>query len=113
MHITLDPVDAAAALFSELSPQHGEAWTRKMPGQATGAFTENLTSTSHYDVPITYVKCTKDKVIAPVHAQKMINDARNVSRGSADVVELAYGHCPTVVAVQETARIILSVVAVT
>jgi pimeloyl-ACP methyl ester carboxylesterase len=105
-YLTLDPAGAAAAIFEELPKEQGEAWARKLPGQTMGAFTEKLTSTSHYDVPITYVKCTRDSVVAPAHQQRMINDVKDVSRSSVDVIELACGHCPMVVDVERTVNII-------
>ena len=79
-----------------------------MPGQAMAAYQERMTSTSHYDVPITYLKCTSDKVNLVAHQQKMIDDIKGVTRSSVEVVEMACGHCPMVVNVERTAEVILS-----
>ena len=78
-----------------------------MLGQSMVAFQDRLTSTSHYDVPITYVKCTSDNVNLPAHQQKMIDDIKGATRSSIEVVEVAFGHCPMVVAVEKTAEVIL------
>lgn len=78
-----------------------------MPGQAMGSFQEKMTSTSHYDVPVTYLKCTDDHVILPAHQQKMIDDFKSVTRSSVNVVEIASGHCPMVVHVERTAEVII------
>lgn len=102
----MEPVGAAAVILDELPKDQGEALTRKMPGQSIPAFEERLTNTSHYDVPITYLKCKNDKVVLPAHQQKMIDDFKAVSRSSVDVVEIASGHCPMVVHVERTAEII-------
>ena len=66
-----------------------------------------MTSTSHYDVPVIYIKCTDDQVVAPAHQQKMIDDFKSVSRSSVKVVEMASGHCPMVERVEETAEVIV------
>lgn len=66
-----------------------------------------MTSTSHYDVPVTYVKCTADEVVMPEHQQKMINDFRKVSRREVEVVEVKSGHCPMVGCVERTAEVIM------
>lgn len=75
------------------------------------AYQGRLTSTSHHDVPITYLKCTEDVVVLPAHQQKMIDDIKSVTRSSVDVIELAGGHCPMVVHVEKTAEVILSAAA--
>ena len=81
-----------------------------MLGQSMVAFQNNMTSTSHYDVPITYVKCTSDNVNLPAHQQKMIDDIKGVTRSSVEVVEMPFGHCPMVVDAERTAEVILSAV---
>ena len=73
-----------------------------------GSFREKMTSTSHYDVPVTYLKCIDDNTIQPAHQQKMIDDFRSVSRSSVNVVEIASGHCPMVVHVEKTAEVIMN-----
>jgi predicted esterase len=85
----------------------GEALTRKMPGHAAGSFRERMTSTSHYDVPVTYLKCMDDKIIYPAHQQKMIDDFKSISRSTVNVVEIASGHCPMVEHVKETTKVIV------
>ena len=82
-------------------------WARKMPGHAMGSFHEKMTSTSHCDVPVTYLKCTDDKVVQPAHQQKMIDDFKAVSRSSVNVVEIASEHCPMVSHVERTAEVIM------
>ena len=66
-----------------------------------------MTSTSHYDVPVTYVKCTEDRVVVPAHQQKMIDDFREVSKSEVHVVEVRSGHCPMVSYVNRTAEVIM------
>ena len=103
----MDPTGTAAVTFADLPKEVGEAWARKMPGHAMGSFREKMTSTSHYDVPVTYLKCTDDKVVQPAHQQKMIDDFKSVSRSSVNVVEIASGHCPMLVHVEKTAEVIM------
>lgn len=81
-----------------------------MPGHAMGSFGEKMTSTSHYDVPVTYLKCTEDKIVQPAHQQKMIDDFRSVSRSDVSVVEIASSHCPMVrgLHVEKTAEVIMN-----
>ncbi len=95
-------------IFSDLLKEVGEAWARKMPGHAMASFREKMTSTSHYDVPVTYVKCTEDKVVMPEHQQKMIEDFKRVSCREVNVVEIKSGHCPMVSCVEETAEAIMN-----
>lgn len=78
-----------------------------MPGHAARSFREPMTSTSHYDVPATYVKCTDDKIVLPAHQQKMIDDFKLVSRRTVDVIEINSGHCPMVERVKETTEAII------
>lgn len=105
----MEPAGAAELMFLKLSKKAGEAWARKQPGHAMGSFAEKMTSTSHYDVPTTYVKCTADKVVQPAHQQKMIDDFKSVTRSSVDVVEIASGHCPMIEEVERTVEIIVRV----
>ena len=79
-----------------------------MLGQAAAALQGRMTSTSHYDVPITYLKCTNDNVMLPAHQQKMIDDIMGVTRSSVEVVEMVCGHYPMVVNVKRTAEVIVS-----
>lgn len=79
-----------------------------MPGQAIAAYQERMTSTSHYDVPITYLRCTEDTVVLPAHQQKMIDDIKKVSRSSVEVVEMACGHCPMIAHTEKTAEVVLN-----
>lgn len=109
-YITLSPEGAAAAILPELAKEQGEAWIRKFPGQAAAPFQEKLTSTSHYDVPITYVKCSKDMVVSPAHQQKMIDDVRGVSSSVITVAGMECGHCPMVVEPDKMAEIIVEAV---
>lgn len=78
-----------------------------MPGHAAASFREPMTSTSHYDVPVTYVKCTDDKIVFPAHQQKMIDDFKLVSHSTVNVIELNSGHCPMVECVKETTEAII------
>ena len=66
-----------------------------------------MTSTSHYDVPVTYIKCTDDQTIYPAHQQKMIDDFKLISRSAVEVVEIDSGHCPMVEHVKETTKAII------
>ena len=79
-----------------------------MPGHAMGSFHEKLTSTSHHDVPVTYLQCTDDQVVKPAHQQKMIDDFKVVSHSSVKVVEIACGHCPMVVHVEKTSELVMN-----
>jgi pimeloyl-ACP methyl ester carboxylesterase len=81
-----------------------------MPGHAAGSFRERMTSTSHYDIPVTYVKCTDDKIVLPAHQQKMIDDFRSVSRSTVKVIEVDCGHCPMVERPKETTEAIIQAV---
>lgn len=107
-YLHLDPIGAAAFIFADLPKEAGEAHARKMPGHAKGSFREPMTSTSHYDVPVTYLKCIDDKIVLPAHQQKMIDDFKSVSRSSVNVVEIASGHCPMVVHGKKTAEVIMN-----
>ena len=72
-----------------------------------GSFQERMTVTSHYDVPVTFVKCTEDKVVVPEHQQKMIDDFGRVIRREVDVVEVKSGHCPMIRQAERIAEIIV------
>ena len=104
----MEPSGCAAVVFADMPSEVGEAWARKMPGHAMGSFNERMTSTSHYDVPVTYLKCTEDLVVVPAHQQKMIDEFRSVSRSSINVVELASGHCPMLADIEKTAAVIMN-----
>ena len=78
-----------------------------MPGQSMAAFQDRMTSTSHYSIPVTYLKCTADLVVLPEHQQKMIDDFKAVTKSTVDVVEVDCGHCPMITHVDRTVDIIL------
>ena len=106
-YLTVDPSNGAKAILSGLPQVEGEAWVRKMPGQSMAAFQDRMTSTSHYDIPVTYLKCTADCVVLPEHQQKMIDDFRAVTKSTVDVVEVDSGHCPMITHVERTVDVIL------
>ena len=103
----LVPEGNASVTFNDLPYEEGLAWAKKMPGHATISFAGKLTSTSHYDIPITYVLCTNDQVIPPSHQQKMIDDMKQVSRSTVEVVELDSGHVPHMVHPDESVNIVM------
>ena len=105
----MEPISGAAVIFADLPKEAGERFARKCSGQALGSFQERMTSTSHYDVPVTYLKCTEDPVVIPDHQKKMIDDFKAVSRSSVDVAEIASGHCPMVIPahIEKTAGVIM------
>ena len=94
--MTLEPKGSARVTFNDLPLEVGEELAAKMPGHSTPSFMGKLTSTSHYDIPITFVLCTKDEVIPPAHQRKMIDDAERDSGRKINVVELDSGHAPPV-----------------
>ncbi|KAK5064313.1 hypothetical protein LTR84_000146 [Exophiala bonariae] len=106
-YLHLDPVGSAAVIFSGLPKPVGESLTRKMPGHAAGSFREPMTSTSHYDIPVTYIKCTDDRIVLPDHQQKMIDDFKLVSHSTVKVIEVDCGHCPMVERPKETTQAII------
>ena len=106
-----DPVKAAPVILSDLPQEVGEAWARKMPGHAMGSFREKMTSISHHAVPVTYVKCTEDRVVVPAHQQKMIDDFGKASKSEVHVVEVRSGHCPMVSCVERTVDVIMDAAA--
>ena len=104
----MDPVPTAAWIFSDLPKDQGESYARKiMSGHSFKSFQDKMNSTSHLDVPITYIHCKDDQCVQPRHQQKMIDDVKSVSRSSVEVVEMASGHCPMLSHVGETAEVIL------
>ena len=103
----LEPQGAARDTFNDWPLDKAEALARKMPGHAATSFVGTLTSTSHYDIPITYVLCTMDKIIPPSRQRQMIDDVKQVSRSTVDVVELESGHCPHVTHPDEAVKVVI------
>ena len=88
----LEPEGNVSVTFSDVPREVGIAYAKKMPGHSAVSFGGKLTSKSHYNIPITYVLCTEDQVIPPKHQQKMIDDVKQVTQSTVDIIELKSGH---------------------
>ncbi|KAJ7719923.1 Alpha/beta hydrolase fold-1, partial [Mycena metata] len=80
LYIT-DPVKAAAIALSDLSPEEGLVWAKKLTQHSAVSFAQPLTYAAYQDIPASWMFLEQDKYIPPERQNKMIANMETVMGG--------------------------------
>lgn len=82
----------AQFVYSDLPVEHGLEWVEKMKEHSSASFDGKLTYPAYKYMPVTYLVCEDDKIIAPGLQRKMVETAKKQSTMDIDVVSCTAGH---------------------
>ena len=100
------PEHSAAKVFSDLPHEEGLKWVARMSMQSSRSFTDKLMHDSYCHIPVTYILCTRDKILPPDFQRERIAFLKEAKGGKVDTFELDVGHCPNASAPKETADLV-------
>ncbi|KAI0100527.1 Alpha/beta hydrolase fold-1, partial [Nemania sp. FL0031] len=88
--------DAALPItFSDLPPDEGRKWNEKFAWHSARSFMDPLKYAGYENIPVSYLVCEKDLVIAPEVQKREIEIIEEVSGKKVDVTSFNTGHCPS------------------
>ncbi|MCJ1384972.1 hypothetical protein MMC17_008090 [Xylographa soralifera] len=93
--VTVNPVDAKAIFYNDLSSTEGDEWASKLTHQSLGVYSSTTTYAAWRHIPSTYVIGEKDKTaMTPQVVEFIINTAKQLEPSAFDVIEKCdCGHC--------------------
>lgn len=107
-----DPVSASAAIvFSSLSKEEGEAYTRRFVQHSAISFGGELTYPGYKDVPVSYLFCENDLTIPAAVQKAGIETIEKESGNKVDVTSIKADHCPSITDFPATLAWVLDVAA--
>lgn len=99
----------AKGMFPDLEFDKAVGLMKSMTKHSALSFTGQLTYAAYKHIPVSYIRCEKDFIVAPEKQQKFIDHIRTESGKEVDVHTLATGHCPNVTAPEELAKAIVRI----
>ena len=93
--MTVDPEDAKAIFYNDLSSAKGDEWASKLTHQSLGVYSSTQTYAAWRYIPSTYVIGEQDRTtFTPPVVEMIINGAKNMEPSAFDVIEKCDGgHC--------------------
>lgn len=93
--MTVDPEDAKAIFYNDLSSAKGDEWASKLTHQSLGVYSSTQTYAAWRYIPSTYVIGGQDKTtFTPQVVEMIINGAKIMEPSAFDVIEKCDGgHC--------------------
>jgi pimeloyl-ACP methyl ester carboxylesterase len=82
----------APFVYSDMPVEEGLEWFSMMKEHSSVSFDGKLTYPAYKYIPVTYLVCEDDKVIAPELQRKMVETARKHSTMDIDIVSCTAGH---------------------
>lgn len=106
--MTVDPEDAKAIFYHDLSSAKGDEWASKLTHQSIGVYSSTQTYAAWRYIPSTYVIGEQDRTsFTPQVVEMMINYAKIMEPSAFDVVEKCDGgHCLMISRPQWLARVL-------
>lgn len=89
----LDAVQMAGAVLNDLPFEDAYPLTLSLAHHSAASFAEAVTEAAYLTVPVTYVVCERDLVVAPEVQRRFVAVMEEGGR-SVHVVALDSGHCP-------------------
>jgi pimeloyl-ACP methyl ester carboxylesterase len=89
-----DIAASAAIVFSDLSPEEGQAWVKKFVQHSGISFVGELTHAGYKDIPVAFLVCEKDLCIPAELQREMIENIEKVSGRKVDVTSIETDHVP-------------------
>ena len=90
----MDPVITAQFVFNDLPYSQAYENACQLSHHSAVSFQSEVTQTSYKDIPVTYIYCERDVVIAPETQQRFIDTIEEVSGSKVDVRRIDAGHGP-------------------
>ncbi|KAI6357365.1 hypothetical protein MCOR25_007668 [Pyricularia grisea] len=104
------PQGVVDTTFSDLPPEEGLEWAKKMPCHSVKSFEEKLKYPGYNDVEMHYILCELDALIPPVAQETMVSMIKESSGKEVKVHRLPAGHVPTVSAPEKLAELLKTIV---
>jgi pimeloyl-ACP methyl ester carboxylesterase len=82
----------APFVYSDLPVEKGLEWMEKMVDHSSASFDGKLTYPAYKYIPVTYLICEDDKVIAPELQRKMVETVVKSAQVDVDMVSCTAGH---------------------
>ena len=98
----IDPAGAVMSFYAECTPSVASAATRRLSPHPFATLTQPTTGAGWRTIPSTYVCCTKDQALAPIHQTHM-------STRCSEVRSIDTDHSPFASAIAATADVLESV----
>jgi pimeloyl-ACP methyl ester carboxylesterase len=98
VYVRHNPEVSGRMMFSDLPREEGIKWAARLSIHTVKAFTDPATGLSDEDkkIPITYIHCTEDGILAPHWQQGRIEQLKSESGDVVSVLDLHTGHAPNV-----------------
>ncbi|OAL56112.1 alpha/beta-hydrolase [Pyrenochaeta sp. DS3sAY3a] len=95
-YLHIDAIQMTPAVLNDLPFEDAYPLVRQLAHHSAIAFSSPTTQAAYKDVPVSYIVCEKDLIIAPDVQRRFI---RNIEEGKGEggkvhVVSLQAGHCP-------------------
>jgi hypothetical protein len=84
---TIDPRQAPAVFYNDMSRADAEYWTSQLLPQSIGVFWSQTTYASWRYIPTTYVLCGQDQCVTLPYAEMMLQTATESRPNMIDTVE--------------------------
>ncbi len=84
---TIDPRQAPAVFYNDMSRAEAEYWTSQLLPQSIGVFWSQTTYASWRYIPTTYVLCGQDQCVTLPYAEMMLQTATESRPNMIDTVE--------------------------
>jgi pimeloyl-ACP methyl ester carboxylesterase len=105
MHI--DAAASAAFICNDLPWELAYEHVLQFPHHSAASFLEPVTQIAYKDVPVSYIVCEKDMIIAPDAQREFVKVLEEASLGKVHVVSLESGHCPNWSVPEKLAEVIV------
>ncbi|GAW22174.1 hypothetical protein ANO14919_117090 [Xylariales sp. No.14919] len=103
------PTRTAEVVFSDLPPDEGKDWARKLVKHSAASFASKLTYGGYNDVPVSYLVAANDQSLSPATQESQIEMIERVSGNKVDVSRIDAGHVPSITHPQDVIDWILRV----
>ncbi|KAK5553546.1 hypothetical protein LTR46_008521 [Exophiala xenobiotica] len=106
-----EPFEESARLtFSDLPPEEGVEWVKKMPLHSAPSFQGKLTYPGYKYVPVSWIFCEYDLILPPDFQRQCIEMIEKESGNKVDIHSIKTGHVPNASAPEDTAMAIMDAV---
>ncbi|KAJ9493903.1 hypothetical protein LTR67_006255 [Exophiala xenobiotica] len=99
----------AQATFNDWPYEKALEMTKTMTRHSAPSFASTLTYPAYKHIPCAYIFCEHDMIIPPEKQQQYANQIKEGSGKEVEVHKLPTGHCPTLTATNETAKVIVDI----
>lgn len=99
----------AGATFNDWDFEKALVMTKSMAKHSFPSFNSPVTYAAYEHIPTAYIFCEKDMIVPPEKQRQFIDQIKQGTGKEVEVHTLNTGHCPTVTATEETAKVIIDI----